>query len=98
MVGTSLTALNIQKEKLGTGRKNSKPIVTIQAGPFEPPSDENFLEQDFPRWTNTDFTLYKFKTGWLIFYPGTNNSTEVNGFISISEDEKEMTVYHLWGD
>jgi len=80
--------------------ENSKgSSITIQVGPFETDaSSEVFLEQDFPRWTNTGLTLYKFKTGWVIFYPDTNSSTEINGFISVSENGREMAVYHLWGE
>src|SRR5688572_18918778 len=83
-------SIRYQVKEIKNWKNNNEPSFRIKVGPFEPSSDENFLEQDFPRWTNTDLTLYKFKTGWLIFHPGTDNSTEVNGFISISEDEKEM--------
>jgi hypothetical protein len=80
-------------------KKNNRPGFTIQVGPFETnASSEVFLEEDFPRWINTGLTLYRFKTGIVIFYPGTDSYTEVNGFITVSENEKEMTVYHLWGE
>ena len=86
------------EQELKNWRHEGKPCFTVQVGPFEPSSDDRFLEQDFPRWTSTDVTLLRFKTGWLIFYPGADNSTEVNGFITLSVDGREMTVYHLWGE
>ena len=95
---TLIESKKYKGEEIRNLKASGKPTFTIQIGPLEPSSDDNFLEQDFPRWTNTDLTLYKFKTGWLIFKPGTDNSTEINGFVLISEDEKEMTVYHLWGE
>jgi hypothetical protein len=91
-------SIKYQKQEIENLRTNNKPIFIVQAGPFEPPSEVKFLEHDFPRCTNTGLTLYKFKTGWLIFYPGTDSATEINGFITISEDKMEMTVYHLWGE
>ena len=91
-------SIKYQEEEIRTWQNNGESSFTVQAGPFEPSSEENFMAQDFPRWTNADLTLYKFKTGWLIFYPGSDNSTEVNGFVTISDDGIEMTVYHLWGE
>lgn len=93
-----IDSIKYRGEEIRTWQNKGKPSFTVQAGPFEPSSDENFMELAFPRWTNTDLTLYVFKTGWLIFYPGTDNSTEVNGFVTISDDGKEMTVYHSWGE
>ena len=80
-------------------KANNKSTFTIQVGPFATDDrSEVFLDEDFPLWINAGLTLYKFKTGWLIFYPGSDSSTEVNGFMLVSEDEREMTVYHLWGE
>lgn len=92
-------SIKYQTEEIKNIKNNRRPSFTIQIGPFETnASSDVFLDQDFPRWTNTGVTLYRFKTGILIFYPGTDSSTEVNGFILVSEDKKEMTVYHLWGE
>ena len=90
-------SIDYQEEQLRNWKNNDKPSFIINLGPFEPSTDEN-LTEEFPRWTNSDLTLYKFKTGWIILYPGTDSSTEVNGFITLSKDGKEMTVYHLWGE
>ena len=91
-------SIKYSEQELNNQRSGDKPSFTVQAGPFEPSSENVFLDQDFARWTDTDLTLFKFKTGWLIFYPGTDNSTQVNGFITLSDNGREMTVYHLWGE
>ncbi len=41
---------------------------------------------------------YIFKTGWMLFEPGTDNSTEENGFVSINSSGTEMSVHHSWGE
>jgi hypothetical protein len=53
---------------------------------------------NFPRWFGGQIKIYKFKTGWVIIEPGTDNSNEANGFVLIKHNKKEMAVYHLWGD
>ncbi len=58
----------------------------------------NMKNLDFPRWIYSDCTVFSFKTGWVVYEPGTENSTEVNGFVLLSQDGKEMSVYQLWGE
>jgi hypothetical protein len=89
-------SIGYQEKQFQNWQNNGKPTFIIEVGPFEPPTDESFLREESPRWTNSDLTLYKFKTGWIILYPRTDSSTEVNGFITLSKDGTEMTVYHLW--
>ncbi|WP_289056089.1 hypothetical protein [Carboxylicivirga marina] len=52
----------------------------------------------FPRWTNSDVWVLRFKTGWVSIKPGTEKSNEINGFVMLNKDKNEMTVYHLWGE
>jgi len=52
----------------------------------------------FPRWFGGKISVYKFKTGWVTIKPGTDDSIEENGFVLISNDKREMAVYHLWGE
>jgi hypothetical protein len=64
-------------------------------------SDKQFNNADltnFPRWFGGQVVIYRFKTGWLTLEPGTDNSIEENGFVMISRDGDEMSVYHLWGE
>ena len=76
-----------------------KPIINLPLQNFTPePKRVDLKSESFPRWIKTDFTLYRFKTGWLIFEPGTNDSTQENGFVLLSSDKGKMTVYHLWGE
>jgi len=59
---------------------------------------DNQINDKLQRWIESDFKLYSFKTGWIILKPGTDESTERTGFIIISNDNRKMTVYHLWGE
>ena len=52
----------------------------------------------FPRRTKSDVCVLQFKTGWVSILPGTDESNEINGFVMITKDQKEMSVYHLWGE
>lgn len=53
---------------------------------------------DFPRWFAGEIDLYKFETGWVLIKPGTDSSTEENGFVILNHDKTEFAVYHLWGE
>jgi len=76
-----------------------KPTINLPLKNFKPESKKsNTNSESFPRWIETDFTLYRFKTSWHIFEPGTDDSTNENGFILLSSDNREMTIYHLWGE
>ena len=76
---------------------NEKPIFPIILTGFEPIEKDSSSYKDLPRWITNELTVYKFKTNWIVVYPGTDDSTIENGFVIISKDRKEMTVYHLWG-
>lgn len=81
-----------------TWQNDGKPTFIIEVRPFKPETDKYVLREEFPRWTTSDLILYKFKTGWTLLYPGTDSWTEVNGFVTLSKDGREMTLYHLWGE
>lgn len=52
----------------------------------------------FKRLITDDLTVYRFKTNWLLIYPGSNESTAENGYILIDKDGKQMTLYQMWGE
>lgn len=66
--------------------------------------DKNFTDSivetidSLPALINSNRTLYRFKTGWELFKAGNNTCTEVNGFVEITENGKEMSVSHKWGE
>ena len=53
---------------------------------------------EFERYIDSDLTVYRFKTDWVLIYPGTNESTSENGYILVDKDESKMTLYQLWGE
>ena len=53
---------------------------------------------EFERYIDSDLTVYKFKTDWVLIYPGTDESTSENGYIIVDKDESKMTLYQLWGE
>lgn len=72
-------------------------------GPKFPFSYKDFIINDsrnlvFPRWITTDSKLYRFTTGWVALEPGTNIETNKNGYILISSNGKDLSIYHLWGE
>ncbi|RQO31502.1 hypothetical protein DBR32_05970 [Taibaiella sp. KBW10] len=52
----------------------------------------------FPRQINTEMTVYRFKTGWISIHAETTQAEEINGFLTMSMDKKEMAIYHKWGE
>lgn len=58
----------------------------------------NDEHKKFPRWINSSITLYEFKTNWVLIEPGSDSSTELNGFVLINDIGTEMSVYHSWGE
>ncbi|QOD59358.1 hypothetical protein H9I45_08200 [Polaribacter haliotis] len=94
-----IDSMNYKKADLRNMTDFGKPTINLPLKNFTPESKKADLKSEpFPRWIETNFKLYRFKTGWLIFEPGTNDSTNENGFLLISSDNKQMTVYHLWGE
>ncbi|KAA5822466.1 hypothetical protein FPF71_15085 [Algibacter amylolyticus] len=88
-----------KKAELTNITESGKPNINLPLKNFKPESkNSNTESKSFPRWIETDFTLYRFKTNWHIFESGTDDSTNENGFILLSSDNKKMTVYHLWGE
>lgn len=79
--------------------ESGKPIINLPLKNFTPGQNGTDIKSNsIPRKIKTDFTLYRFKTDWLIFEPGADNSIQENGFILLSSDNKKMTVYHIWGE
>ena len=94
-----IDSMTYKKSELTKMTDFGKPTINLPLKNFTPESKRPDLKSEsFPRWIETDFKLYRFKTGWLIFEPGTDDSTQENGFILLSSDKKQMTVYHLWGE
>jgi hypothetical protein len=77
---------------------NNKTVFPLASTGFCDTSLNDAHLQDFPRWFGGQIKVYKFKTGWVTIEPGTDNSIEENGFVLMSNDKKEMAVYHLWGE
>jgi len=75
---------------------NKELIFPLSSNGFSTVINGNYA--DFPRWINSDLIVYKFKTGWITIYQGTDDSIEENGFIVINNNGTEMSVYHLWGE
>lgn len=90
-------SLQRTKQQLLSWRYDSRPIFPLAHEGFtETVSTATF--QDFPRWIETDATIYRFKTGWMAIEPGSDLSTEENGFVIVDQTRSAMSVYHLWGE
>ena len=78
------------------GNKNIFPLSSEGFVPHYTMTTSEF--EHFPRWTTSGLSVFAFKTGWVSIQPGTDNSNEINGFVTISDNGKEISVYHLWGE
>jgi hypothetical protein len=94
-----IDSTNYKKQDLTNMTDFGKPTINLPLKNYTPKSKrKDLVSESFPRWIENDFKLYRFKTSWLIFEPGTDDSTQENGFVLLSSDNKQMTVYHLWGE
>jgi hypothetical protein len=85
-------------EKMKNWKENGKYVFPLTSQGFKPELMEDNIAEDFPRWINSDITVYKFKTNFVTITPGTDNSINENGFVLINNDGTEMSVYNLWGE
>lgn len=95
--GWTLTSTEkINLEGMKNWNENGKTVFPLTSQGFKPELMEDNIIADFPRWINSDITIYKFKTNFVTITPGTDNSIEENGFVIINNDGTEMSVYNLW--
>jgi hypothetical protein len=95
---TLTTTEKINSEDMKNWNENGKKVFPLTSKGFKPELIEDNISEDFPRWINSDITIYKFKTNFVTIEPGTDNSIEENGFVIINKDGNEMSVYNLWGE
>ncbi|WP_281636884.1 hypothetical protein [Flavobacterium marginilacus] len=79
-------------------KENGKAIFPLTSNGFTPKLIEDNISEDFPRWINSDITIYKFKTNFVIIKPESDDSIEENGFVIINKEGNEMSIYNLWGE
>ena len=72
------------------------PLGYLGFNPKTIPSTNTY--EYFPRWTKSEIIVFQFKTEWSLIQPGTNKTNDINGFVVIDKNKKEMSVYHLWGE
>lgn len=97
--GWNLTDSSIVlRDSLKKWNYHGKPIFPLSETGFDMIPTNNSIYRHFPRWIISDIKIYKFKTGWLVYDPSTNESTEENGFVIMNDNSTEMSVYHLWGE
>jgi len=87
---------NMSKEELDQILTYNKNRIQIELS--EIIAEHNRFVIDFPIYFTDDITLYRFSTGWLLFEPGTDNSTTENGFILLNKNKNKMVLYHRWGE
>ncbi len=59
---------------------------------------EGYSNKLFPLKIVSNSKLLRFKTGIIAVEPGNANETDVNGYVLVSDNGKQMAVYHLWGE
>ncbi len=91
-------SLDVQTDKFKTWDYNNTPIFPLSYKGFSSTPGNNSVHKNFPRWISSELKVYMFKTGWTTIEPGTDNSNDVNGFVVLTNEGNEMSVYHLWGE
>jgi hypothetical protein len=90
--------MTFRSNELKQWEEDEMPIFPLSNKGFNPHPAENAAFRNFPRWINSDLTVFSFKTQWLSVQPGSDSSTVANGFVLISADGQKMSVYHIWGE
>lgn len=52
----------------------------------------------FTRKIVDDLNIYRFKTDKIFVFPGTTVTTKENGYILLSQNGRQMSLYQLWSD
>lgn len=88
-----------KSEDIASWQKEDSLVYKQSITGFKPTEIVRAFIKVFPRYINTNFTVYEFDTdGMILINSETNNATQRVGFILLSEDKTMMTVYHLWGE
>lgn len=92
--------LLLDRSDLADWISNDKPVFPIYLKGINKKWTEDDLGSytEFERYIDDDMTIYRFKTQWILIYPGTDESTNENGYILVDKQEKRMTLYQLWGE
>jgi hypothetical protein len=97
--GWKLTdSLEVQVMDMSAWVYNGHPIFPLSHEGFTAKAFNSSVHKDFPRWINAKSKVYMFKTNWEVIEPGTNEGDNLNGFVLLSDDGSEMSVYHIWGE
>ncbi|MEO6852104.1 MAG: hypothetical protein ABI166_15790 [Mucilaginibacter sp.] len=91
-------ALSIKSEDLKKWNYSGSPIFPLSYNGFTPSPLNNSSYYNFPRFINSDLTVFKFDTNWVTIDPSTNNSITENGFVLLNKTGTAMSIYHLWGE
>lgn len=90
-----IDSISMTREAVGQWMNFSDPVFPFAYTDF---SDHKSLDFRFPRWIDSDIVIYRFKTGWIAVQPGNARETDINGYVVISADKLQFSVYHLWGE
>ena len=92
--------VEISKSDMVDWHSNSKLIFPIYLNGIHKKWTKEDLRSytAFERYIDSDLTIYRFKTDWILIYPGTDESTSENAYLLVDKNESKMTLYQLWGE
>jgi len=93
-----IDSLEVQTEDMSKWIYNGNPIFPLSHDGFSVKRINNAMHKHFPRWITAKAKVYLFTTDWAVFDLGTDESNYENGFVLLSDDGSEMSVYHIWGE
>jgi len=95
---TFVDSLEFTREQTLEWMHMQKPVFPLSHTGFGEGGENVSTYEKFPRWFEGGIKVFSFKTGWVAIAPGTDDANEINGYILISADRKQMALYHLWGE
>ncbi|RPD45763.1 hypothetical protein DNI29_16545 [Hymenobacter sediminis] len=97
--GWALTdSVEFNQDQTSQWTHNNRAVFPLTSAGFTIPVLNDTQLERFPRWFDGPLQVYKFRTSWVLIEPGTDNSTEGNGFVIMNRNRTQMAVYHSWGE
>jgi hypothetical protein len=97
---TPTDTLKLSKSDMNDWTSSGKLVFPVYLNGIHKKWTEEDLRSytEFERYIDSDLTVYRFKTDWILIYPGTNESTSENGYVIVDKEQSKMTLYQLWGE
>ncbi len=91
-------SVRVTKDDLSAWSYNGKPMFPWSTLRSVTRATNDASHAKLPVWIESEQNVYMFRTKWVMIEPGTDEGSNVNGFVVVSAAGDEMAVYHVWGE